>query len=157
MKARSTNILFALAIVFLFVPTASASSGGATLDTADIAFFQASFEGHLVRLSWETFSEEDARGFNVYRAERIGGPRTKLNDSLIAARFPGSYMGAAYELADNTGRPRILYHYWLEVVDHDLNAVEHGPVSAHVTSSIQSWTSSLVPSGDWLYRISVQP
>ena len=157
MKSRTINILFALAIVFLFVPSALAYSNDATTAAVDIAFFHASNEGYFVRLSWETFSEENAQGFNVYRTEGLSGPRIKLNASMIDARFPGSHMGAAYELVDNTARPRITYYYWLEAVDNGFGSVEHGPVSGQVTFSILPGTSSWTPRSSTLQRLSVQP
>lgn len=157
MKTRSRSLLFALAVLFLFVPAALASSSDTTPAAVDVAFFHASSEGHFVRLSWETFSEEDALGFNVYRAEGLEGPRVKLNSSTIAARFPGSYMGAAYELVDNTARPRITHYYWLEAVDSGLGSVEYGPASGQVTFSVRPGASSWLPRANTSHRLSVGP
>ena len=157
MKARVATLPLALAIVFLLVPAALAS-GGATQNSFEVAFFHATSEGGSVRLTWETFSEEYARGFNVYRAENLYGPRTKLNDDLIDARFSGSHMGAAYQLVDDTARPRILYHYWLEAVDDDLNTLEYGPARAYVVYSIQRGGAlTRAPGSEVLRSFSAQP
>jgi hypothetical protein len=157
MKARVATLLLALAILLLLVPAALAS-GGATSESFEVAFFHANSEFDSVRLTWETFSEEYARGFNVYRAESLYGPRIKLNDDLIEAKFQGSHMGAAYELVDNATGPRILYHYWLEAVDDDLNTVEYGPARAYVVLSIRR-TGMLTRAlgGEVLRFISVHP
>jgi hypothetical protein len=157
MKTRTINILLALVVVFLFVPAASATSSDAVPASVDVAFFRASSEGHFVRLTWETFSEENAQGFNVYRADALNGPRVRLNASMVAARFPGSHMGAAYELLDSTASPRVTYYYWLEAVDSSFGSVEYGPVSGQVTFSIQPGTARWTPKANMVHRLTVRP
>jgi hypothetical protein len=157
MKSRSASLPLALAVIFLLVPVASASSGGPTADSFQVAFFHGSSEGNSIRLTWETLSEGEARGFNVYRADQLYGPRVKLNDSLIAAKYPGSHMGAAYELVDKPGSPRILYHYWLETVDNELNTVLYGPVQAYVSFSRQTGTLNRTTGSDSLRQVLYQP
>ena len=39
-----------------------------------------------VTLAWQTGTEVDNAGFNLWRSETEGGPYTKLNDTLIAAQ-----------------------------------------------------------------------
>lgn len=157
MKAKTATLPLALAVVFLIVPAAFASGGGAAPDSAQVAFFNATSGGGSIPLTWETISEGNAKGFNIYRAEQLHGPRVRLNHSLIAAKYPGSHMGAAYELVDNDLRPRILYHYWLEIVDQDMNTVQYGPVRAYVSFSIQPGTLNRAPGTDSLRRIRFQP
>lgn len=143
--------------VILLVGTLFASSGDAAPDTAPIVFFNASSGGGSIPLTWETISEEDVRGFNIYRAEQLDGLQVRLNHSLISAKYPGSHMGAAYKMVDNDVRPRMFYHYWLEIVDHDMNAVQYGPVRAYVSFSIRRGTLTRARPTPLLRQIIVQP
>ena len=47
--------------------------------------FEAEIQGQAVLLSWETASEIDNLGFNLYRASAPDGPYVKINQVLIAA------------------------------------------------------------------------
>ncbi len=60
-----------------------------------LAAFDAQATADGVMLAWETVSELDNAGFNVYRAESETGPWSKLNDALIPAAAPGSSEGHA--------------------------------------------------------------
>lgn len=97
---------------------------GVTLSLLDVA----PGEGRSLVVQWETVSEIDNVGFNVYRSESAGGPRTKLNSALIFSQVPpGSPAGAFYEFADDTVAPGIEYDYWLEDVDRFGVSSLHGP------------------------------
>ena len=82
-------------------------------------------------LKWETASEIDNLGFNVYRAEAADGSYTKLNANLIPSLVPpGSPVGADYIFRDRTAQPGVKYFYKLEAVDLYGYGVMHGPVKA---------------------------
>ena len=66
-----------------------------TPTAVDLARFEASRQGNAVLVEWETVSEVDNVGFHLYRADSEDAPRTRLNDTLIHARVPGSPEGAA--------------------------------------------------------------
>ncbi len=87
---------------------------------------------HKVLLTWETASELDIVGFNLYRAEAVDGQQAQLNADLIPGQMPGSPSGAAYEHMDETVQPGATYWYWLEGVDAQGAPTRHGPVSATV-------------------------
>jgi len=55
--------------------------------------------GHGVLLSWQTASEAQILGYNVYRVGS-GGVATRVNARLIPARFAGRPHVAAYRLVD---------------------------------------------------------
>ncbi|MFN2165772.1 MAG: hypothetical protein ACK2U9_05885, partial [Anaerolineae bacterium] len=80
-------------------------------------------------LDWETASELDNLGFNLYR-QAAGGELVRLNIDLIPGQNPGSPMGAVYTWRDETAAPGVTYFYWLEAVDVYDMATRHGPVSA---------------------------
>jgi hypothetical protein len=96
----------------------------------ELASFAATAAGRAILLEWETASEVDNLGFNLYRAGSPDGPRAQINGGLIPARMPGSPIGAAYQFLDGSVTPGITYYYWLEDVDVYGVATLHGPVSA---------------------------
>ena len=82
-----------------------------------------------IRLSWETASEVENAGFNLYRALAATGPWARLNESLIEARGnPDS--GAGYVYTDTNVIKGINYFYKLEDVDLYGMSFFHGPVTA---------------------------
>jgi subtilisin family serine protease len=98
----------------------------------DLTRFEALPDGASIRVEWETATEIDNLGFNLYRAESADGPRSQLNDTLIPGQMPGSPVGAAYQFVDESAQPGITYFYWLEDVDVYGTATDHGPVSAQL-------------------------
>jgi hypothetical protein len=102
-----------------------------------LAVFNATAEGDSIRLSWETGSELDNLGFNIYRAASQSGPRFKLNGSLIASQAPGGVLGGSYEYVDSSVAPGTTYYYWLEAVGIDNSTTEYGPVSAEASLSFR--------------------
>lgn len=84
-------------------------------------------EGQIV-LEWETGTETDNAGFNIYRAAQKGGPYAKINDALIAAQG-NSTDGASYRYEDTPpGDGR--YYYLLEDVETSGANSIHGPKGA---------------------------
>ena len=82
-----------------------------------------------VTLSWETGSEEDNEGFNIYRSESEDGEYDIINSSMIPAK--GSYYGGtSYEFVDDDVRNRKKYYYILEDIDINGKTTPHGPISA---------------------------
>jgi len=84
----------------------------------ELLSFTATGAQRSVTLQWETASEVDNLGFNVYRAEKVDGPRTKVNEGLIISLVPpGSPFGAVYEYTDENLRRQTTYFYWLQDLD----------------------------------------
>jgi hypothetical protein len=87
------------------------------------------FEGQ-VYLNWETTSEVDNLGFNVYHSNSKDGPWTKLNRDLIpSAVRPGSPGGARYEFVHSRVDTRADNFYLLEDVETSGVATRHGPIT----------------------------
>lgn len=81
-----------------------------------------------VLLRWETSSEINNLGFNVYRGDSAGGPWTRLNSQIIPSQVaPGSPTGSTYEFLDKRGNPRRSF-YLLEDIDLNGTATQHGPI-----------------------------
>jgi hypothetical protein len=97
----------------------------------ELASFSAEPQGSTVLVSWETATELDNLGFNLFRS-KAGGERIRLNDQLIASQSPGSTVGSSYRLVDRSVEPGMAYQYWLE--DIDLGGVTgmNGPVAVQM-------------------------
>ena len=91
-----------------------------------LASFTAEAGSGSVVLAWETVTEIDNAGFNLYRATRANGPWTKINGRLIAAQA-----GASYSYVDRPGYGSFLYK--LEDVDYHGVSTTHGPISVRLT------------------------
>ncbi len=98
---------------------------------ATLVSFTAQIEPEGVRLAWETVSEIDHLGFNVYRGLLPDGSDQVLL-TFMPAQAPGSTQGAAYTYQDTAVQVGQTYWYWLEDVDLSGAATLHGPVSATV-------------------------
>jgi hypothetical protein len=96
----------------------------------DLARFEARAEGAAIALEWETVSEVDNLGFNLYRAESQDGVPVQINDGIIPSQVLGAPLGAIYQFRDETALPGTTYYYWLEDVDIHGKSMYHGPVTA---------------------------
>ena len=99
-----------------------------------LASFTADAQADGVRVGWETTSEINNAGFNLYRAESASGAQAKLNADLIPSQAPGSTQGALYEYLDANVAPGQTYWYWLESVDISGATTLNGPVSVDVSA-----------------------
>ena len=105
-----------------------ALSGSPTAVT--VTRFEAAGSEEAIHLEWETASELDVLGFNLYRAQSQEGPETLINDSLVPSQAPGSPVGASYAYDDETAAAGTTYYYWLEAVDVQGNGTRQGFASA---------------------------
>lgn len=109
-----------------------AGSPGAANDCQPTAVTLASFTATPgdsgVTLAWETATEIDNAGFNLYRATAQAGPYVKINSSLIPAKGGVFSSGASYSYLDTAATDEIIYYYKLEDVDTSGNSTFHGPI-----------------------------
>jgi len=115
-------------------------------------------EGHSdrVQVFWETATETDNAGFNLYRDTSPGGSfGLKLNGTLIPSQVPpGSPVGASYQFTDSNVEPGVTYYYKLEAIDlgahsqwHDHIASATVPADTTVTpTSTSTPTTTVSPS-----------
>lgn len=96
----------------------------------ELASFSAAAQGSNVLLTWETATELENLGFNLYRADSLYGERGQINGRLIPSEMSGNAMGATYTYLDETAAPGQTYYYWLEDVDVHGLVGEHGPAEA---------------------------
>lgn len=97
----------------------------------ELLSFEAAPQGGSILVSWETATEIDNSGFNLYRAGSLEAEKSQLNDDLIPSQVPpGSPIGAYYEFVDGTVEAGGTYFYWLEAVDIYGATELFGPVNA---------------------------
>lgn len=96
----------------------------------DLISFTAHAQRSAILVEWETASEKDNLGFNLYRATSPGGERIKLNTTLIPSNDPGGNLGSKYAYTDVFDlQPDTVYYYWLEDMDMSGKLTLHGPTS----------------------------
>jgi glycosidase len=96
----------------------------------NLASFGALAQGDGVLVSWETVSEIDHAGFNLYRGNSVAGPQALL--AYVPSQGPGSAQGFVYSYDDLAVQPGQTWWYWLEDVSLSGATTLHGPVSATV-------------------------
>jgi hypothetical protein len=96
----------------------------------ELALFEAIAEEQQIRIRWETVSEFENLGFNLYRSQEAEVPGVLLNDELIPSQAPGSGQGFSYQWQASRDDVLNETYYWL--ADVDVHGVEtlHGPVRA---------------------------
>ncbi len=104
---------------------------------APLSVVVASFSGQFVEgnvvLTWETVSELNNRGFNLWRGVAPTEPDTQLNSTLIPSQSQGNPAGFIYTWTDEEAlTPGTTYYYWLEDVDLAGVVTRHGPENVTV-------------------------
>lgn len=120
--------------------------------------FSAVSQAGGVMVAWETASEIDNQGFNLYRASDSAGPQTLL--TFVPSQAPGSTQGFAYQWLDEDVVSGETYYYWLEDVDLAGATTLHGPVSttfqtptAVEVASFAAQPASAAPLLPWLLAL----
>ncbi len=127
--------------------TLPAQLGDATLDGTPLPFavtlnsFSATGQTNSILVTWDTASEIDTLGFNLYRATDSAAPQDLL--VFVPSQAPGSTVGAAYSYEDLDVQVGQTYFYWLEDVDLAGATTLHGPVSATVQTPTAVTLSSV--------------
>lgn len=97
-----------------------------------LSSFTATPAGDEILIEWETASEHNLHGFNLYRAESpdgyTAGTYVQLNSELIQPK--GDPHGAAYVFPDTGVVAGVRYYYWLEDVAVGGGSTIHGYVDA---------------------------
>ena len=96
----------------------------------DLVGFEAVGHSDKVLVKWQTDSEINNAGFNIYRSTEPEDGFVKINAELIPG-LGNSAMGKEYEFVDNDVVDGTVYYYKLEDVEYDNTATMHGPVVSH--------------------------
>ncbi len=89
-----------------------------------------------VALDWETASEIDNVGFNLYRRQYGTESYVQLNNALIPSVSPGGGLGGRYSWTDAAVTAGVVYEYLLEDVDLYGTRTPHGPVEARADYAV---------------------
>jgi len=95
----------------------------------DLLSFTAQAGADRVTLAWETGTEVDNAGFDLWRSEAADGEYAQINGALIPAEGD-AVSGASYTYDDANVVQGVTYYYRLEDVDVHGASTFHGPVSA---------------------------
>jgi hypothetical protein len=121
-----------------------------------LSSFETVAQPNDILLRWETVSEVDNTGFNLYRATRVDGEQTLL--AFVPSQAPGSSQGFTYEWLDSDVTAGETYHYWLEAIDTNGATSLHGPVSATfqapsavAVADVQAATGAYGTTGWWVF------
>lgn len=95
-----------------------------------LAAFEAQARADGVTLAWETVSETDNAGFNIYRSDAPDGEPALL--AFVPSQVPGSSQGAAYTWIDAEVAAGATYWYTLEDVELSGATTRHAPVEVTV-------------------------
>jgi len=115
------------------VPPVSTTTTVSTT-VVELSSFTATSDGNSILLEWETESEANNAGFNLYRAASDNGDYIKINSALIPAKG-SSTQGAVYEFIDAAVQNLKTYYYQLEDIALEGTSTIHGPVHATVGST----------------------
>ncbi|MCB9129702.1 MAG: hypothetical protein H6647_02075 [Anaerolineales bacterium] len=118
------------------VPTGGAASGEVEDFQVQIqpplavvlADFGAAAQTDHILVTWETVSEIDNAGFNLYRSTSDAAPGEQL--ASVASQAPGSAQGFSYSYQDFAVEAGQTYYYWLEAVDLNGSTSLNGPINA---------------------------
>jgi hypothetical protein len=110
----------------------------------NLASFSATGNGKQVRVDWETSSEIDNLGFNLYRSMEESGGYTKLNKRLIPGLI-SSPTGRSYTYVDDDTIEGKIYYYRLEDIDLSGKPTLHGPVTPVLDKTLMFPEQSAFP------------
>ena len=110
--------------------------------------------GQGATITWETASEVDTAGFNLYRSTSPEGPWQKINTQLIPPS-DDPVSGGKYKFVDKSAERSQTYYYQLEEVELSGNTTRFDPIEMKNSGQMPTWlwwiTGALVAIGlGWL-------
>jgi hypothetical protein len=121
-----------------------------------------------VKIEWETETELDNAGFNIWRSEEEDGEYIRINPYFIPSQGEAGF-GAAYIYTDYDVQNGKTYYYKLEDVDINGNSTFHGPATATPNDIIIIWPPedkvlssdaflfTWSNSGSYSYKVEISP
>ncbi len=125
---KKHKLFFYLLLFLILLPATVSASVGLT------AFFaQASQD--TITIVWETESETQNSGYNVYRTEEnVDDFGMIVNKVRVNARpiAPLGELGGRYTVIDEAAATNITYYYWLEDIDTQGSKTHNGPALGRI-------------------------
>lgn len=81
----------------------------------------------VILVEWNTASELNTAGFNLFRSESAEGPFEKINPQLVPAS-PDPLAGGKYTYRDEAVEPGKTYFYELEDIENTGGSTRYGPI-----------------------------
>ena len=94
-----------------------------------------------IEIEWETETEINTAGFNIYRSESEDGDFVRINDQLIPSQSD-AVAGASYLYTDNDVERGTTYYYRLEDIEYDNSTQQHDILIGEV-NALNWWTIPL--------------
>ena len=92
-----------------------------------------------VQIEWDTATELDTDGFNLYRSPTVDGEFVQINDKLIPSKGDG-LTGASYTYDDKSVAAGETYYYLLEEVELDASTNRYeGDTFSYTVPSVTWW------------------
>jgi hypothetical protein len=98
-----------------------------TIGAVIFLIFSIFIQGSRILIEWNTASEINTLGFNIYRSTTLNGDRIQINEYVIPANAD-PLVGGYYIYTDENINPGRVYYYFLEEVDLNGNVLLNGPV-----------------------------
>ncbi len=113
------------------------------ITNAEIRSFEAQIAGSTVTVRWETITEIDNLGFNIWRSSDPETNHERVNDYLIPSQVVGTG-GASYEFVEDSV-PAGTWYYKLETITSSGETDGwHGPIPINVSDATAA-TSTRTP------------
>jgi hypothetical protein len=88
--------------------------------------------GNAIQIAWQTQSEANIAGFNLYRSTAADGAGRSLIYNTAASN-PGTTLPGSYQFSDAQVQSGLRYYYWLEVLGRDGSSELMSPTSVLVS------------------------
>ena len=101
-----------------------------------------------IQIVWQTESEFETAGYNIYRSETATGEYVRVNDTMILSA-QDAFAGSEYTYTDETVEAGLVYYYRLEEVELDgstniYDADPNEPISGSFRR-LEWWAIVIVP------------
>ncbi len=134
---NASSILVGRALAMVAAVTFSGSSASRPTRVVLYDFYLREENGQVM-VCWQTASEDQTLGFDLFRD--MNGSWVKVNDNMIAAQgWPNGGIGAAYGVADAGANAQDTFRYKLVEYETDGGIQEYGPYDRAV------WTPRVGP------------
>ncbi|MCP4423758.1 MAG: hypothetical protein GY803_04625 [Chloroflexi bacterium] len=128
-KTGSSNLLILMGSLWLALAAA-------------VLFFQLTLPASIT-VEWETATELQTAGFNLYRSQSKNGEFVRINEALIPGEG-STTSGAAYVFTDKQIAPGETYFYMLEEIEYDATANRYDEdIFSHTVPASAWWMAAL--------------